>query len=72
MPRTPDRFPGPREDEAIALEEQAAEPAPGEIRNVSGTLKGADAQGAFEEGGQCRFEALFVGGIGVAAVPVSG
>ena len=47
MPRTPDRFPGPREDEAIALEDQAAEPAPGEIRNVSGTLKGVDAQGVF-------------------------
>ena len=48
MPRTPDRFPGPREDEAIVLEDQALEPVPGEIRNVAGTLKGADAQGIFE------------------------
>lgn len=47
MPRTPDRFPGPREDEAIVLDDQAAEPLPGEIRNVSGTLKAADAQGVF-------------------------
>lgn len=48
MPRTPDRFPGPREDEAIALEEQTLDPAQGEIRNVAGVLKGGDAQGVFE------------------------
>jgi len=47
VPRTPDRFPGPREDEAIVLDDQAAEPLPGEIRNVPGTLKAADAQGVF-------------------------
>ena len=48
VPRTPDRFPGPREDEAIVLEDQALEPGPGEIRNVAGTLKAADSQGVFE------------------------
>ena len=47
MPRTPDRFPGPREDEAVLLEDQAVDPAPGEIRRVAGTLKAADAEGVF-------------------------
>lgn len=56
MPRTPDRFPGPREDEAVLLEEQALEPETGEIRNVAGALKAADAQGVFELRGITRAE----------------
>jgi len=45
MPRTPDRFPGSREEEAIILENRVTDPAtPGEIRYVNNHFR-------FNEGG---------------------
>jgi len=45
MPRTPDRFPGAREEEALQLENRATDPtSPGEIRYVNDQFR-------FNEGG---------------------
>jgi len=50
MPRTPDRFPGEREeDTGIILEEQTQEPqVVGEMRNVNGTILMKDDTGVFD------------------------
>jgi len=48
MGRTPDRFPGPREDEELVLEERTEEPiTPGTLRYVTGRFRLRDADGLF-------------------------
>ena len=50
MPRTPDRFPGEREEDVgVILKGQADEPAEiGEIRNVNGEIHAKDSGGIFD------------------------
>lgn len=46
---TPDRWPGPREEEELQLEERSSDPTvEGAIRYVSGSFRGLDATGAFD------------------------
>lgn len=49
MPRTPDRTPGPSDEEEIVLEEQGSDPtATGAIRYVGGAFRLRDAAGVFD------------------------
>lgn len=48
MPRTPDRFPGARQEEEIQFEDNASDPSVvGGITNNAGALKGRDSVGIF-------------------------
>jgi hypothetical protein len=48
MPRTPDRFPGTREDEALIIEDTTTQPAVlGEFRHDAGSLYAKDSVGVF-------------------------
>ena len=48
MGRTPDRFPGPREDEELVLEERPDDPPTvGSLRYVTGRFRLRDADGLF-------------------------
>lgn len=50
MPRTPDRFSGVREEEAIQLEDTGTQPTnPGEIRYSDGAFSFRDAAGLVED-----------------------
>lgn len=49
MARTPDRAPGPREEEELQLEAQSADPTvEGALRYVSGAFRGLDSTGVFD------------------------
>lgn len=49
MARTPDRFPGSREDEELILEPASSDPeVPGAIRNISGEFRLRDNLGVYE------------------------
>ncbi len=49
MPRTPDRFPGEREEEEILLDPASSDPVtPGAIRSVSGEFRFRDNLGVYE------------------------
>lgn len=64
MARTPDRFPGPREDEELLLDECAEDPtAPGGLRFVDGAFRMRDDSGVFDPrldsaGGEAQHDAL--------------
>jgi len=64
MGRTPDRFPGPREDEELVLEDRTEEPVlAGSMRYVAGRFRLRDADGLFNpridsDDAQARHEAL--------------
>lgn len=48
MGRTPDRYPGVREEEEIKFDEQSSDPSEqGALRYVSGYFRGYDSEGAF-------------------------
>lgn len=48
MPRTPDRFPGVREDEGIILSDESTQPSQvGELRNDGGDFYAQDNLGVF-------------------------
>jgi len=48
MAKTPDRFPGEREDEGLLLDEDSVEPTQnGEMKYVSGSFKAKDGTGVF-------------------------
>jgi hypothetical protein len=48
MPRTPDRFPGSREEDELQLTPEASDPTiVGAVRNVSGLFRLRDNDGAF-------------------------
>ena len=48
MPRTPDRFPGEREEEVIKLEPTSEPAAPGEIRFNGTSFTLNDGQGEYD------------------------
>ena len=49
MGRTPDRYPGPREEEEVQYQEQSTDPtANGAVRYVSGSFRMKDSTGVFD------------------------
>lgn len=64
MGRTPDRFPGPREDEELVLADRTDEPVlAGSLRLVTGRFRFRDADGPFNpridsDDAQARHEAI--------------